>query len=92
LNLVKFAFDPAKDAINREKHGVTLALAEALFDGPHHVVDDDRFDYGEKRRFAFGRVVGRLFVCVFVDRGETRRIISLRRANSRETRRHGQQT
>jgi hypothetical protein len=31
---VKYVFDPAKDRINRAKHGVSLALAEVLFAGP----------------------------------------------------------
>ncbi len=65
-------------------------LAEVLFDGHHIVAPDDRFDYGEVRQVAFGRIGGRLFVCVFVDRGSTRRIISLRKANSREVKRYGQ--
>jgi uncharacterized protein len=87
---VDFEFDPWKDEVNRAKHGVSLALAEVLFDGPHLTVEDDRFDYGEVRRIAFGRIRERLFVCVFVDRGSTRRIISLRKANSREVKRYGE--
>lgn len=44
--------------------------------------DDDRKDYGERRQVACGLIRGRLFVCVFTDRGEIRRVISLRKANS----------
>ena len=51
---------------------------------------DDRFDYGETRQVAFGPIRGRLFVCVFVERGATRRIISLRKANSREVKSYGE--
>jgi uncharacterized protein len=87
---VDYDFDPAKDRANRAKHGVSLSLAEVLFAGPHLALDDDRFDYGEKRQIAFGDTCGRLFVCVFVDRGSTRRIISLRKANSREVKRYGE--
>ncbi len=83
-------FDPAKDAANRNKHGVSPALAEVLFAGDHLCVIDDRFYYGEVRQVAFGRIGGRLFVCVYVDRGSTRRIISLRKANSREVKRFGE--
>jgi uncharacterized protein len=71
---------------------VPLALAEVLFAGPHVTFDDDRFDYGEDRQIAFGRVPGRLFVCVFLDRGSTRRIVSLRKANSREVRRYAEKS
>ena len=87
---MEWTFDPAKDAVNREKHGVSLALAEVLFHGPHVSIADDRFDYGETRRVAFGFISNRLFVCVYTDRDGERRIISLRKANSREARRYGE--
>jgi hypothetical protein len=90
LRLVRFVFDPAKDAANRAKHGVSLALAEVLFAGAHVSMADDRFDYGEVRAVTFGLVEGRLFVCVHSDRGVERRVISLRKANRREEKRHGQ--
>ncbi len=83
-------FDPAKDLLNQAKHGASLALAEILFAAPHTVESDDRFDYGETRQVAMGRVGGRVFVCVFVDRGDSRRVISLRRANRREVQRFDQ--
>jgi uncharacterized protein len=87
---VRFVFDPAKDATNQAKHGVSLALAEALFAGPHVSMADDRFDYGEVRQVAFGLIHDRLFVCVCVDRGMERRVISLRKANKREVKRYGE--
>ena len=83
-------FDQAKDEANRAKHGVSLALAEVLFAGPYRAATDDPFDYGEVRQVAFGSIYGRLFACVFVDRVSTRRIISLRKANSREVKRYGE--
>ena len=83
-----FEFDPAKEEANLAKHAVSLTLAEVLFAGPHVSVQDDRFDYGEVRQVAFGCILERLFVCVFVDRGSTRRVISLRKANSREVKRY----
>jgi len=86
---VKYAFDPAKDAINWAKHGISLALAEVLFAGAHVSIADDRFDYGETRRVAFGFLETRMFACVYVDRDGERRIISLRKANQREVNRYG---
>ena len=82
-------FDPAKDAVNRAKHAVSLALAEVLFTGPHVSMTDDRFDYGEIREVAFGLINDRLFVCVYADREAERRVISLRKANKREVMRYG---
>lgn len=87
---MKCTFDLAKDAANQQKHGVSLALAEVLFSGPHISVADDRFDYGETRQIAFGLINNRLFVCVYTDRGDERRVISLRKANTREVRRYGE--
>lgn len=86
---MRLAFDPAKDATNRAKHGVSLALAEVLFAGPHVSMTDDRFGYGEVRQVAFGFIQNRLFVCVYVDREKERRVISLRKANRREVERYG---
>jgi uncharacterized DUF497 family protein len=87
---VECTFDAAKDATNQEKHGVSLALAEVLFSVPHVSVADRRFDYGETRQIAFGFINKRLFVCVYTDRDDERRVISLRKANTREVRRYGE--
>ena len=45
---------------------------------------DERFEYGETRMIALAPRVNILYCVAFVDRGEVRRIISLRRANRRE--------
>ena len=87
---MRYVFDPAKDKVNRAKHGVPLALAETLFAGPHRSMTDDRFDYGEVRELAFGLIHDRLFVCVYVDRDAERRVIALRKANQREVKRYGE--
>ncbi|QXX73431.1 hypothetical protein MHY1_00227 [Methylovirgula sp. HY1] len=90
MRSVRYVFDPAKDAVNQAKHGVSLALAEVLFAGPHASIIDDRFDYGEARQVAFGLIHDRLFVCVYTDREAERRVISLRKANQREVNRYGE--
>jgi len=87
---VEYVYDPAKDRTNRAKHGVSLALAEVLFAGPHLSMTDDRFEYGEAREVAFGLINDRLFVCVYTDQEAERRVISLRRANRREVKRYGE--
>jgi len=87
---MNYVFDPGKDAANRAKHGVSLALAEVLFAGPHLSVSDDRFEYGEVRQVAFGLIGNRLFVCVYAHRDGERRVISLRKANKREVKRYGE--
>ena len=81
---MRIEFDPAKDAANLAKHGVSLALAAGLDWEATLVWIDDRFEYGELRVIALAPKVNILYYVAFVDRGEVRRIISLRRANRRE--------
>ncbi|MBI5141691.1 MAG: BrnT family toxin [Nitrospirae bacterium] len=81
-------FDRAKDASNIEKHSVSLADA-ADFEWASAVTwPDQRREYGEQRLVGLGYIGNRLFNVVFVDRGDERRIISLRKANSREVKRY----
>jgi uncharacterized DUF497 family protein len=81
---LQIEFDPAKDATNREVHGVPLAEAGALLQG--FVLDrvDDRHDYGETRIIAIGEIAGVEFTCVYTRRGDAIRPISLRRASRKE--------
>jgi uncharacterized DUF497 family protein len=51
-------------------------------------VEDTRFDYGERRWRAIGKIDGRLHVVVYAIRDDTIRVISLRKANPREARLH----
>ena len=77
-------FDSAKDARNREKHGISLARAAELFEQPFKETEDLRAEYGERRFIAYGLIEERLFVCAYVWRESRRRIVSLRKANRRE--------
>jgi len=81
---MRIEFDPAKDAANLAKHGVSLALARELDWEAALVWVDDRFEYGELRMIALAPKTGILYYVAFVERGTMRRIISLRQANRRE--------
>ena len=87
-------FDPAKDAVNKAKHGVSLAVAEAFEWGSAEVWPDTRRNYGEARMVALGYIGLRIMSMVFVDRPPEqpteRRIISLRKANHREKKREAE--
>jgi uncharacterized DUF497 family protein len=87
--MVQIEFDPTKDAINRRKHGLSLADAADMDIEAAYVVPDDRRSYGEERLQAYGLINGRLHVLAFTMRGGALRAISLRKANSREVRRYG---
>ena len=86
---MKIAFDPAKDASNRLKHGVSLDIGGQIIADAVTTVQDGRFDYGEDRFAAYGYIGERLYVCVFAVRDETNRIISVRKAHKQEVARHG---
>jgi uncharacterized protein len=81
---MQIEFDPVKDASNQAKHGVSLALAAELEWDAALVWVDTRYEYGELRMIALAPEINVLYYVAFVDRGEVRRIISLRRANRRE--------
>ena len=82
-----FEWDDAKDRQNRDKHGLPLIAAAALFDDPG-LVDGDlpRVQGNEQRRLAVGAIRDRLVTCIYVWRRGRRRIISLRSASRKERR------
>jgi uncharacterized DUF497 family protein len=87
---MQITFDHAKDQINVEKHGVSLSAAVDFEWDDALVSADERRNYGEARMIAIGYVGERLYVVVYVNRDDSRRIISLRKANSREARHYAE--
>ncbi len=88
---IKVEFDTRKDEVNVAKHGVSLNLARELDWDRALVWVDERVEYGESRLIALAPKAGRLYYIAFVVRGETHRIISLRRANRREVKHYVKQ-
>jgi len=81
---VQYEFDEAKNQANIEKHGISLGEACNIDWNNALIYQDMRFEYQEERMIAFGFINTRLYIAVFVDRSNKRRIISLRKANDRE--------
>ena len=82
---MQFTWDPDKSARNIRERGLDFADAPEMFTHPMLVSPDRRQDYGEARYIGFGHVQGRLMAVVFTERPpDTIRIISFRKANSRE--------
>ena len=81
---MRIEFDPAKDVANQTKHCMSLSVAGELDWEAALVWMNDRFEYGETRMIALAPKTQTLYYVAFVDRGEARRVISLRRANRRE--------
>lgn len=80
-------FDPAKDQINRQRHGLPLAFGDEIAVDPAHIVIPSiREIDGEERYKLVGSVNGRIYTGVFTWRGDIRRFISVRRSNTGEER------
>ncbi len=78
-----FEYDPAKSAANADKHGIDFDAAQRLWD------DEDAFRAPalpgiEERWMLVARLDGKLWVAIHTMRGETVRLISVRRARSGE--------
>ena len=76
--------DPAKDATNQEKHGVSLAAAASIDWTSAVMWADTRMDYHAERMPGLGLIGNRVYAVVYVIRDQSRRIISLRKANRKE--------
>ena len=81
-------FDLDKDAKNIDKHGVSLELATHLEWDSALTWPDARRAYGEPRECALVLLEARVYFVAFLDRADSRRIISLRKANPREVNRY----
>ena len=83
-------FDPAKDLLNQVVHGLSLSLASELEWDTLMSRPDQRRNYGEPRMIGYALRGERLYCVVYVDREDARRIIRLRKANSREVIRYAE--
>lgn len=81
---MKIEFDPEKDALNRQKHGISLARAKDLSD--IIVVEDKR--YSEARFRLYGQIDGGWHYAAVTLRDDIVRIINLRRAHKKEIKRY----
>ncbi|MDP3547470.1 MAG: BrnT family toxin [Phreatobacter sp.] len=86
--MVEITFDPFKRNLTLSERGLDFADAHRVFAGPKYTGLDARFDYGEPRYITVGHLAERMVVIVWTPRGETRRIISMRKANEREQARY----
>ncbi|MGE5264136.1 MAG: BrnT family toxin [Acidobacteriota bacterium] len=85
--IYEFEWDPEKARVNRKDHGIDFEEAETVFDDPYaRIIDDPDHSVEEHREIIIG-YSGRnhlLFVS-FTERSPNLiRIISARRANSKE--------
>ena len=80
---MRITFDTDKDKSNLAAHGLSLSFASQLAWDDALVWVDDRFAYDELRMIGLVPEVNHIYYVVFVDRGNSRRVISLRQAEKR---------
>lgn len=85
MNTRTYEWNADKAETNKANHGVAFEAIEGFDWETALIADDNRRDYGETRQIALGLIGQRVHVCVFTVRVTVYRIISLRKANRRET-------
>jgi uncharacterized DUF497 family protein len=85
-------WDPAKDAKNVERRGISFAIANGVNWDAALIAEDTRRDYEERRFFALAPADGVLYAIVFTPRANAMRIISVRRASRKERNLYATQT
>jgi uncharacterized DUF497 family protein len=85
---VNISFDSAKREKTRQERGVDFQDAREVFAGRVYEIEDIRRDYGEQRIMCFGMLHERMVVVGYVQRGDTRHIFSMRKANVKEQQRY----
>ncbi len=77
--------DTEKGAQNLAKHGVPFEAVENFDWSTAMEAEDTCYGYGETRMLALGKIGQRYHVLVYAWREDRIRVISLRKANGRET-------
>ena len=87
-----YEWDENKRIANIIKHGIDFLEAEHFDWSSAIETIDDRDDYNEERWIALGLIDKRLHVLIYALRGNNIRLISLRKANSRERKYYEEKT
>jgi uncharacterized DUF497 family protein len=80
---MQFEFDPPKSDFNKTKHGMDFVASQQLWEDSNRIVLPAR-TADEPRYLLIGKLDAKLWSAVFTLRGETVRIISVRRSRPEE--------
>ena len=86
-----FEFDHARSAANKQKHGIDFNEATTLWEDDNGLEVPAKDQAGEKRLARVALIGAKLWFWVYTMRGETVRIISVRRARDHEKERYWSQ-
>lgn len=81
---MNFEWDDTKRKSNIKKHGIDFINSPMIFAGYTLTIEDDRYDYREKRFITFGMLDGRVVAVVHTETRDSIRIISRRKATKNE--------
>ena len=81
---MRVTFDPAKRSRTLVERGLDFEDADLVFRGSTVEIEDTRRNYGERRIICYGLLSGRLVVIGYTQRGASRHVFSMRKANDRE--------
>ena len=85
-----FEFDPEKSEANLAKHGIDFEAAQALWLQPRFVEGPAQWP-GEERWMRVAKLNGKVWSAIFVVRDGRIRLISVRRARTKEELQYGRQ-
>jgi len=81
---MEIEFDPNKREWTLQNRGLEFEDLARINWQDAILIEDNRFDYGERRHTVMGMLDGRLIVAAFTLRKGAIRVISMRKANARE--------
>ena len=80
---MNFEWDDNKSSSNKKKHGIDFEDAKRLWDDPSRV--DIRASFSDEERFIIiGKIGSKIWTAIYTIRGDSIRIISVRRARNKE--------
>lgn len=80
---MKFEYDFEKSDSNKQKHGIDFSAAQALWNDPDYI-EIPAVTADEPRFLVIGKIDGKHWSGVITYRGESVRIISVRRSRKEE--------
>lgn len=80
---MKFEYDSEKSNSNKQKHGIDFTAAQILWNDPD-LIEIAAITSDESRSLVIGKIAGKHWSGVIAYRGESIRIISVRRSRKEE--------
>jgi uncharacterized DUF497 family protein len=81
---MRFTWSERKRSLNIKDHGLDFVDAPRVFEGATFTYEDDRLNYGEQRFITLGLLAGVPVSIAHTESDDGIRVISFRKATSRE--------